>query len=133
MKFGNPVKLNIPYEEARAAALEEFDKEGFGAITEIDVKATLKRKLDEDFRNYTILGMCNPPFAQKALQRNLEVGLLMPCNVVVYDNDDGTTTISPLNIQQIMSNFVPEMKDLAEDVGNRIDNAIGRMKEKYGV
>jgi len=76
---------------------------GFGVLTEIDVQATLKKKLDVDFRRYRILGACNPPFAHKALQHSLDVGMLLPCNVIVYETDDGKTIVSAVDPMQTMA------------------------------
>jgi len=92
--LGIRVTLNVPYEAAIEKATAALKEEGFGVLTEIDVKATLKQKLDADFRRYVILGACNPKLAFQALQNELEIGLLLPCNVVVYETDDGQSTVS---------------------------------------
>lgn len=80
--YGMSARLGMPYEQAVEAAKEALKSEGFGVLTEIDVKATLKKKLDVGFRKYIILGACNPPMAYKALSTELEIGLLLPCNVI---------------------------------------------------
>jgi len=77
--------LDVSFDQAIDTVTEELKKEGFGILTEIDVKATLKKKLDVDFRNYKILGACNPPFAHKALQSEDKIGLMLPCNVIVQE------------------------------------------------
>ena len=77
--------------------------EGFGILTEIDVKATLRKKLDVDFTRYVILGACNPPMAYRALQAETEIGLLLPCNVIVYETTEGGTTVSLINPMEAMS------------------------------
>jgi uncharacterized protein (DUF302 family) len=84
------IQLNEPYDTALAKVTEALKTEGFGVLTEIDVRATLKKKLGEDFRQYAILGACNPPLAHKALQTDPIVGLMLPCNVTVEENDEGT-------------------------------------------
>jgi uncharacterized protein (DUF302 family) len=80
----------VPYEEARAKVTDALKQEGFGVLTEIDIKATLKAKIDKDFRKYTILGACNPHLASRALDAELGIGLLLPCNVCVWEDDGGS-------------------------------------------
>ena len=89
--------VNLPYQQAVEQTIAALKEQGFGVLTEIDVQATLKKKLDVDFQRYIILGACNPPLAHKALSADLTVGLMLPCNVVVYENADGTSTVSALN------------------------------------
>ena len=93
--FAKEISLN--FEEAITRVTEELKKEGFGVLTEIDVKATLKKKLDTDFRNYRILGACNPPLAHRALRAEPHIGLMLPCNVVVQENENGQTIISAID------------------------------------
>ncbi len=85
MTYGHKRQVSLGYEDAVRRVREELQKEGFGVLTEINVKETLKKKLNVDFDNYVILGACNPPFAYKALQDERDIGLLMPCNVIVYE------------------------------------------------
>ncbi len=85
MKYGYKRKVPLPFREAVEKTRTELAKEGFGVLTEIDVKAALKKKLNVNYENYLILGACNPPFALKALQAEKDIGLLMPCNVIVYE------------------------------------------------
>ena len=100
--FGLQITLDVPYEAAIEKATAALKEEGFGVLTEIDVKATLKKKLDADFRRYVILGACNPNLAYQALQSELEIGLLLPCNVIVYETDDGQSNVSILNPMSMM-------------------------------
>ena len=88
-KYGYSKQLNISFEEAVEKTIAALKEEGFGILTDIDVKKTLKEKLDVSFKQYRILGACNPPQAYKALQAEEEIGLLLPCNVIVYEKDDG--------------------------------------------
>ena len=90
MQYGYKRQVGIPYEEAVSKTRQELKKEGFGVLTEIDVKATLKNKINVDFDKYIILGSCNPPFAYSALQAEKDIGLLLPCNVIVYETGGQT-------------------------------------------
>ncbi len=96
-EYGFSRKLGMPYELAVEKITAALKEEGFGVLTEIDVKATLKTKLDVDFRRYVILGACNPRLAYKALSTELEIGLMLPCNVIVYDSEDGGSVVSAIN------------------------------------
>ena len=89
--------VDLPFEAAVEKITADLQKEGFGILTEIDVKATLKKKLDVDFRNYKILGACNPPAAYKALQAERMIGTMLPCNVIVQDAEDGKTEIAAVD------------------------------------
>ncbi len=110
--YGNSKNLGtIDFDTALTNVTEALKEQGFGVLTEIDVKATLKNKLDVPFRNYRILGACNPPLAHQALSAELSIGLLLPCNIVVYENDDGTVTASALNVQKLFQ--VVDNKPLA--------------------
>src|ERR1017187_6766835 len=95
--YGFTKIVKLGYEEAKEKITEELKKEGFGVLTEIDVKATLKKKLDVDFRPYKILGACNPPFAYKALQAEEQIGLMLPCNVIIYINEKNETVAATIN------------------------------------
>jgi uncharacterized protein (DUF302 family) len=93
MKYGYKKQVALSYDDAVAKARDELAREGFGVLTEIDVQATLKKKLNVDFDRYIILGACNPPFAYEALREERDIGLMMPCNVIVYE-DRGKTYVS---------------------------------------
>ena len=88
-KYGFGAKVSMPYEQAVSRVKELLQGEGFGVLTEIDVKKTMKQKLDAEFRKYVILGACNPTLAHRAFGVELEIGLLLPCNVIVYEDDGG--------------------------------------------
>ena len=95
--------LDLPFETALREVTKALKEEGFGVLTEVDVRATFKQKLDVDFRNYRILGVCNPPLAFQALSANLDVGQLLPCNVILYEEGDGAEVaiLDPLLIMSV--------------------------------
>ena len=114
--------LTIGFDEAVARLPEALKREGFGVITQIDIKATFKAKLDVDFRRYQIFGACNPSFAHKALQEDPRVGVLLPCNVVVYENDDGKAVVGAIDPMQTLAanGASSSLAALAGDVGARL-------------
>ncbi len=117
--------LNTSYEEAVTKVTDALKEEGFGVLTEIDVKATLKKKLDKEFRKYVILGACNPPYAYRTLQADLDVGLLLPCNVIVYETNDQKAYVSALNpvsALEIMKS--EELRKIAEEVSGKLKRVI---------
>ena len=119
--LGFDVYLTGEYDEAITAVTAELQKEGFGVLTEIDVKATLKKKLDVEFRPYKILGACNPKLAHKALSLAPEVGLMLPCNVTVAQEEDGRIHVSIVNPQQMLGVVEnPALADVACDAEERL-------------
>jgi uncharacterized protein (DUF302 family) len=117
--------LDLAFDEALERVTEELKKEGFGVLTEIDVKATLKKKLDVDFRNYRILGSCNPPFAYKALLAEDKIGTMLPCNVIVQETLDGVVevaAIDPIASMQAIEN--PALGDVAAEVQARLKRVV---------
>jgi uncharacterized protein (DUF302 family) len=115
-------------DEAEARVREELEEEGFGVLTEIDVQATLKKKLDEDMRPYKILGACNPPFAHKALEAEDKIGTMLPCNVIVQAADDGKTgvaAVDPAASMQAVDNEA--LRPIAEEIRDRLRRVIDRI------
>jgi uncharacterized protein (DUF302 family) len=114
-------KLDLPYEEAVEKVTAALKQEGFGVLTEIDVKATLKKKLDVDFRKYVILGACNPPLAHQALTAELEIGLLLPCNVIVYAVNGGSVVsiVDPISMLDVVAN--PDIQPVADEARTRLE------------
>ena len=106
--FGFSQALNTSYEEALVKVQEALKEEGFGILTTIDVQSTLKKKLNVDFRKYTILGACNPFYAFQALQTDLDVGLLLPCNVIIYETDDYNVYVSAINPLSVLDEIHDE-------------------------
>jgi uncharacterized protein (DUF302 family) len=121
------VELPLSFEQAVERVTTALQTEGFGVLTEIDVKATLKKKLNAEFRKYTILGACNPPLAQRALQEELEIGLLLPCNIIVYETDDGSTVsiIDPIAMMSFVEN--PELDTVASEASTRLQRVIASL------
>lgn len=118
----------VPFEEARRRTTEALATEGFGVLSEIDVRATLKKKLDVDRPDYVILGACNPQIAHRALEAEPFLGLLLPCNVVVSARDGGGSTVSiasPVAMFRIVGN--PELEPVAQEVETRLGHVLARI------
>jgi uncharacterized protein (DUF302 family) len=122
--------LNTSYEDAVSKITDALKEEGFGVLTEIDVKATLKKKLDVDFRKYVILGACNPPYAYRTLQTDLDVGLLLPCNVIVYETDDKKAHISAINpVSALEVIKKEELRKIAEEVTEKLKRVVDKVSK----
>lgn len=119
---------NKSFDQAIDLITESLKEEGFGILTEIDVRATMKKKLDIDFRPYKILGACNPPFAYKALQAEEKIGTMLPCNVIVQELEHGieVSAVDPVVSMQAVGN--EDLSKIAGEVRDRLINAINRIK-----
>ncbi len=124
MKYGYKREIPLPFAEAVLKTKAELAKEGFGILTEIDVKATLKKKLDVDYENYIILGACNPPFALEALRAEKDIGLLLPCNIIVYEENGKTfvSAILPTVAMEMVENT--SLADIAKIVEEKLKKVI---------
>ena len=119
--------LSLSYEQAVQKVTEALKEQGFGVLTEIDVEATLKQKLDVDFRKYVILGACNPPLAYRALNTELEIGLLLPCNVIVYE-EEGESVVSildPIAMLSVANN--PGLDPIAHEARERLQRVVAAL------
>lgn len=120
--------LETSYEEAVPRIIEVLKEEGLGILTEIDVKSTLQKKLNVDFRKYLILGACNPPYAYRSLQADLDVGLLLPCNVIIYEMDDKKVYVAALNPVSALAVIKNEdLKNIALEVSEKLKRVIDRL------
>jgi len=125
MKYYFSKTVTLPFDDAIERVIAELQKQGFGVLTDIDVKQTLKKKLDVDFKKYRILGACNPSFAYKALQAEDKIGTMLPCNVIVQEIDEGqveVAAIDPVASMQAVSN--PVLKDVAEKIQAKLKKVI---------
>ena len=128
--FSTKIK-NKAFDEVVQKTIEALKQEGFGVLTEIDMKATLKKKLDEDFYNYKILGACNPPLAFKALQAENKIGTMLPCNVIVQEKEAGSVEISavdPAASMQAVKN--DELINIAETVRTKLQSVIQNLERE---
>ena len=114
------MKLDVPYEQGVDEVTAALKEAGFGVLTEIDIQATLKKKLDADFREYVILGACNPALAHQALMTELEIGLMLPCNVIVYADDGGSVVsiVNPLSMLGVVES--PDLEPIADQARTRL-------------
>ncbi len=125
--YGFGRRVAYPYDEAVEKTKSALKTVGFGVLTEIDVKKTMKEKLNVDFRRYTILGACNPPLAHKALTTDFDIGLLLPCNVVVYEEGEGSVVriMDPQAVLGIAK--IDSLAPLATDVRSRLEQALSTL------
>jgi len=126
--YGFVRHVELSFNEALEKVTVELQKEGFGVLTDIDVKATLRKKLDVDFTEYRILGACNPTFAHQALLAEEQIGLLLPCNVIVYVNSDQETVIAAINptaSMQMVEN--PQLMEIAPVIQEKLIRVIGNV------
>ena len=126
--YGIAQSVPLPYEQAVERTRAALQEEGFGVLTEIDVKATLKKKLDVDFRKYVILGACNPPLAWRGFQAEPDIGLLLPCNVIVYEEDAARSRVAVLDpLVQLAITGRNDIQPLAREARERLERALQRL------
>lgn len=131
-RYGLQVQLPVSYEEAVQHATAALKEQGFGVLTTIDVKDTLKQKLDRNFRKYVILGACNPPLADRALHAELEIGLLLPCNVIVYEagaSESVVSAMAPLAALGIVGEN-RDLQDVAREADARLRKALSTLESE---
>ncbi len=123
-KYGFSKTVDLPYAEAVEKTRAALQQEGFGVLCEIDIKEKLKEKLGVDFRNYVILGACNPPLAYETLQQEINIGLLLPCNVIVYEQD-GRTVVSAVDAAKLLSIVAnPKLESTASEANERLRRVV---------
>jgi uncharacterized protein (DUF302 family) len=128
MSYYMTTTLNSEFDDAISLVTEKLKEQGFGVLTEIDVKQTLKKKLDVDFYNYKILGACNPPFAHKALMAENKIGTMLPCNVIIQEREEGKIEVSavdPMASMQAVNN--EELGGIAGEVRERLNKVIASL------
>jgi uncharacterized protein (DUF302 family) len=129
LKYGFGKTVNLPYEQAVERTRAALAAQGFGVLTEIDVRETLKKKLDVEFRPYVILGACNPPLAHRALSAELDIGLLLPCNVIVYQGDDSNASVVEVMdpVAALALTGRSDIADLATEVRGRLEKVLAAL------
>lgn len=119
---------NIPFDKAVEKTKLALQEDGFGVLTEIDMKATLKKKLDVDFYNYIVLGACNAPFAHKALQAEDKIGTMLPCNVIVMEKEPGIVEIAAVNPMASMQAVINlDLMNIADEVGEKLKKVVEKI------
>lgn len=125
MKYYISKTIDQNYEEAIPKVTEALKNEGFGVLTEIDVKETLKNKIDVDFRKYIILGACNPSFAHQALQKEDKVGTMLPCNIIIHEKENGDVEVAAVDpMASMMAIENDDLRDIANEVKSRLTRVI---------
>jgi uncharacterized protein (DUF302 family) len=126
-QIGMAKETSLGYDEVLARLPDLLKEEGFGVLTRIDVRATLKEKIGVDFRRYQILGACNPRFAHQALTTDLAVGVMLPCNFAVYERDGGGATVRAIDPLQTMAAADPRLADVAAQVRERLSRVLAKL------
>jgi uncharacterized protein (DUF302 family) len=130
MKYYIETTVNREFGETITMVKEALKKEGFGVLSELDFRKTLKEKLDVEFRNYTVLGACNPPFAYKALLTEDKIGTMLPCNIVVQQIDEQTTEVAAVDSTVSMQGVENDkLKDIAQEIRTKLENVIKSLKD----
>lgn len=130
LEYGFSKTVDVPFGEAVEMARAALKEEGFGVLTEIDIKEKLNEKLGVDFRNYVILGACNPPLAYKTLQQEINIGLLLPCNVIVYDaNEPGKSVVAAIDAKMMLSvvGDNPALEVVANEVNEKLKRVVAQL------
>lgn len=128
MSYTIDKRVSGEFDEVVDRTISALSEEEFGVLCDIDVQQTFEKKLDEDFRKYRILGACNPPLARKALEEEVQLGTLLPCNVVVYETDDGEVGVSAVDPEVLLSVVDnPELDRIAEDVRKRFERVLDEL------
>ncbi|MDG2265949.1 MAG: DUF302 domain-containing protein [Candidatus Marinimicrobia bacterium] len=128
MNYGYKRVVQLSFKNANVRIRESLKEQGFGVLTEIDVRSTLKEKLNKDFKKYVILGACNPPLAFQALNDEEAIGLLLPCNVILWENKDHTTTIAAINANKMMTIVEnDQLLDIAKKVDSLLQLAVNNV------
>ncbi|WP_435184266.1 DUF302 domain-containing protein [Halobellus sp. EA9] len=132
MTYTTSISVDGAFEDVVETTTDALAAEGFGVLCDIDVQATLKEKLGEEFRDYRILGACNPEFAHQAMEEELELGALLPCNVIVYADDDGGVVVSAVAPDKLLSVVENDALDpVADEVDERLQSALATVEAAY--
>lgn len=129
MSYTIRTTIDGEFEETLEATIDALESEGFGILSDIDMQAAFAAKLDEDFRKYRILGACNPPLAMEGLTKEIDLGTLLPCNVVVYESEDGDIVVSAADASEVLDvTDNPELEPIAAEIKELIENAVATLE-----
>lgn len=127
MKLGMKKTLSMSFDDALIKVPEALKSEGFGVLTEIDVQKTLAQKLQVSFRKYRILGACNPVLAHRALSAEIDAGVMLPCNVIIYEGDDGQTVVNMVDPLQTLAREARPLEAIAEEAREKLQLVLARL------